>query len=741
MHNTGLLLCPRSYVKDCPFQSTNSSDWLAYLDKLERGIRSGQIVDTEDYLIAVYEAAVQAVPEDWNDQNYTIMIMRLAILVGNSPCGENADLLISLRICGRTNAPLMIALAHYYALLGQSKRAEDVLEKAKANATSEAATQLVEKAMQLFRSKSSLRPLTGVYDYVPFAKGALHKESDEETVALSHRRRAKSASPENEKKLEGTASGKTERFGTAEREMMGKLRPESLTRAPHLPSLDTSNTAPSGDLSGSSVSSMDISCSSMEVTQCQPTPSPSKPANQAPVYPPSASPPSRLPQQPLHPENSLGHRRAISKIIEIDETEEEEEDEEKENDCQETLLVEPQRRYRHRSSSSADRTLTVNAHRLSDGRLLGHRPGKTEPTASAQPTAPNCPPLQDKENPRPIRQYQRQLPSSLPPRPPDARAARPAGSTISKKDLAVVSNLIESSSVCISGEKYLVLREIGRGGSSTVYCVLNRERKLCALKQVHFASTQGVLDVCQNEVNLLLSLRDTGRVISIFSYELTTTHLDLVMELAEQNFKLFLQERAPSAGGEGLSSAFIAFYWTEMLACVKVLHDRRIVHLDLKPENFVLAQGRLKLIDLGISQRLPLDCTHMDLERPMGSMAYMSPEQMLCISGSTRSASGGLTPLTSDGEHKVRLKADVWALGIILFEMTFGRTPFHGMNPASIIASLLNPNYNVHIPSTQNLSFVKALRLCLVRDTRMRATVDDLLRMNYCACPNSISVP
>ncbi|KAL7057630.1 hypothetical protein AAHC03_017125 [Spirometra sp. Aus1] len=222
MHNTGLLLCPRSYVKDCPFHSTNSSDWLAYLDKLERGIRSGQIVDTEDYLIAVYEAAVQAVPEDWNDQNYTIMIMRLAILVGNSSCGENADLLISLRICGRTNATLMIALAHYYALLGQGKRAEDVLEKAKANATSEAATQLVEKAMELFRSKSSLRPLTGVYDYVPFAKGALHKESGEETVAISQRRRAKSASPENEKKLKGTASPKTERFGTTEREMMEK---------------------------------------------------------------------------------------------------------------------------------------------------------------------------------------------------------------------------------------------------------------------------------------------------------------------------------------------------------------------------------------------------------------------------------------------------------------------------------------------------------------------------------------
>lgn len=58
-----------------------------------------------------------------------------------------------------------------------------------------------------------------------------------------------------------------------------------------------------------------------------------------------------------------------------------------------------------------------------------------------------------------------------------------------------------------------------------------------------------------------------------------------------------------------------------------------IVHLDLKPENFVIVRGMLKLIDLGISQRLPADCTHMDLEKPMGSLVYMSPEQLTSIAG------------------------------------------------------------------------------------------------------------
>lgn len=45
----------------------------------------------------------------------------------------------------------------------------------------------------------------------------------------------------------------------------------------------------------------------------------------------------------------------------------------------------------------------------------------------------------------------------------------------------------------------------------------------------------------------------------------------------------------------------------------------------------MIVNGMLKLIDLGISQRLPVDCTHMDLQRPMGSLIYMSPEQLASV--------------------------------------------------------------------------------------------------------------
>lgn len=68
------------------------------------------------------------------------------------------------------------------------------------------------------------------------------------------------------------------------------------------------------------------------------------------------------------------------------------------------------------------------------------------------------------------------------------------------------------------------------------------------------------------------------------------------------------------------------------------------MHLDLKPENFVLVKGCLKLIDLGISQRLPVDATHADLTFNMGSVIYISPEQLLCISGTDSNLSSPNKP-------------------------------------------------------------------------------------------------
>jgi serine/threonine-protein kinase len=92
------------------------------------------------------------------------------------------------------------------------------------------------------------------------------------------------------------------------------------------------------------------------------------------------------------------------------------------------------------------------------------------------------------------------------------------------------------------------------------------------------------------------------------------------------------------------------------------LHERNVVHRDLKPDNLmILPSGRIKLMDFGIafdtaSRRI----TWSGLSHPMGTPAYMAPEQIKGQRGSART--------------------DIYSLGVILYEMLTGKLPFSGRN-------------------------------------------------------------
>jgi len=117
-----------------------------------------------------------------------------------------------------------------------------------------------------------------------------------------------------------------------------------------------------------------------------------------------------------------------------------------------------------------------------------------------------------------------------------------------------------------------------------------------------------------------------------------------------------------------------------MQACDSVgeAHAVGIVHRDLKPENFLLTQAFgageiVKLIDFGISKRLDAPPQrHLTLDgESLGSPHYMSPEQMS-------------SPKLTDG------RADIWSLGVLLFELLTNRMPFEGETVAVVFAQVLS---------------------------------------------------
>ena len=67
----------------------------------------------------------------------------------------------------------------------------------------------------------------------------------------------------------------------------------------------------------------------------------------------------------------------------------------------------------------------------------------------------------------------------------------------------------------------------------------------------------------------------------------------------------------------------------QMLSAVQVIHEESIVHSDLKPANFVLVKGRVKLIDFGISKAIASDTTNIGRDQQIGTANYMPPEALL----------------------------------------------------------------------------------------------------------------
>jgi serine/threonine-protein kinase len=113
---------------------------------------------------------------------------------------------------------------------------------------------------------------------------------------------------------------------------------------------------------------------------------------------------------------------------------------------------------------------------------------------------------------------------------------------------------------------------------------------------------------------------------------------------------------------------------TRILDALQYIHDHGIVHRDLKPENVMVdADDNIKLIDFGIASDLHgRRLTFANLSQTMGTPDYISPEQVKGKRGDARS--------------------DLYAVGVMLYEMLAGKVPFTGTNPFLIMNDRLLNN-------------------------------------------------
>ncbi|WP_460364499.1 serine/threonine-protein kinase, partial [Actinocorallia lasiicapitis] len=154
-----------------------------------------------------------------------------------------------------------------------------------------------------------------------------------------------------------------------------------------------------------------------------------------------------------------------------------------------------------------------------------------------------------------------------------------------------------------------------------------------------------------------------------------------------------------------------------MAGAVKEAHLNGVVHRDLKPQNVLLAGGRVVITDFGIA-RLVGDATLTRSGAIMGTPAYMAPEQ---------AHSPVATP-----------EGDIWSLGATLYAAVEGRPPFPGNNYIEVLTALITSEIT---PPAHAGALTEVLTKILVKDPDQRPPIDDLIALLQAVPVESSAAP
>jgi serine/threonine protein kinase/Tol biopolymer transport system component len=243
---------------------------------------------------------------------------------------------------------------------------------------------------------------------------------------------------------------------------------------------------------------------------------------------------------------------------------------------------------------------------------------------------------------------------------------------------------------------------LGSGAMGEVYRArdtkLNRDVALKVLPRT-FALDPDRLARFRREAQVLAALNHP-HIAAIYGFEEADGLAALVLELVEGATLADRIAQGPVPVDEALAVS------RQIADAVETAHDKGIIHRDLKPSNIKIAvDGAVKVLDFGLAKSDipggPPDLTASGAGLILGTASYMSPEQ----------ARG----------HRVDKRADIWALGCVLYEMLTGRLAFPGSTVSDTIAKILErePDWSA-LPPAIPLSIRRLLLRCLKKDPRQR---------------------
>lgn len=252
-------------------------------------------------------------------------------------------------------------------------------------------------------------------------------------------------------------------------------------------------------------------------------------------------------------------------------------------------------------------------------------------------------------------------------------------------------------------ENYKCIKPIGQGGYASVYLYFDEigQRKV-AIKKVKVRN-QEELDSVKNEINILEDLCHPN-IINYYGYfyDELNCEINIVMEYASGGtLKEIIEKRK-----EKFKEDEILGYFTQICEGLNYIHQKKIIHRDLNPINILLCNGKVKIVDFGISKKL---LNNEFAKTVIGKDFYLSPEIIL--------------------EQEYSFETDIWSLGLIMYELLSLQKAFKANNVNVLNEKIIKGKYPPITDEQYSTDLKTILSKCLNPIPRERPKIGEILKL------------